>query len=80
MANPRSLSQSSTRHGTPLGTDGIANRSRPTVTIVAGMLQKAGLITYQRGQVTIKDREGLEAASCECYRVATELLQDVLRA
>jgi CRP-like cAMP-binding protein len=54
--------------------------ARPTVTIVAGTLQKAGLIMYQRGKVTIKDREGLEAASCECYRVATELLRDVLRA
>ncbi len=41
---------------------------RPSVTIAAGMLQQAGLITYHRGRVTIRDREGLEAASCECYR------------
>jgi len=46
--------------------------SRPSVTIVAGTLQKAGLIRYQRGQVTILDGDGLEAASCECYRTATE--------
>jgi CRP-like cAMP-binding protein len=48
--------------------------SRPTVTVVAGTLQKAGLITYHRGQVTILDREKLESASCECYRAATNLL------
>jgi CRP-like cAMP-binding protein len=53
--------------------------TRPTVTVVAGTLQKAGLITYHRGHVTIVDREGLEAASCECYRTATNLLQNVTR-
>jgi CRP-like cAMP-binding protein len=51
--------------------------SRPSVTIVAGTLQKAGLIRYQRGQVTILDGDGLEAASCECYRTATDLLRAV---
>jgi CRP-like cAMP-binding protein len=40
---------------------------RPGVTIVAGMLQKAGLIHYTRGRMAITDRLGLEAASCECY-------------
>ena len=42
--------------------------SRPTVTIVATTLQKAGLITYHRRHLTIVDRKGLEAASCECSR------------
>ena len=51
--------------------------SRPTVTVVAGTLQKAGLITYHRGQVKIVDGEKLEAASCECYRTATDLLNGV---
>ena len=41
--------------------------SRQAVTIVAGTLQKAGLITYKHGHVTILDRERLEEASCECY-------------
>ena len=40
---------------------------RPGVTIAAGMLQKAGLIQYARGRMTITDRLGLEVASCECY-------------
>jgi len=51
--------------------------SRPTVTVVAGTLQKAGLIKYHRGHVTIVDRENLEAASCECYQTVTELLKAV---
>jgi CRP-like cAMP-binding protein len=51
--------------------------SRPTVTVVAGTLQKAGLIKYRHGHVTIVDREHLEAASCECYRAATDLLTAV---
>jgi hypothetical protein len=51
--------------------------SRPTVTVVAGTLQKAGLITYHRGRVSILDRKKLEAASCECYRAATDLLKGV---
>jgi CRP-like cAMP-binding protein len=48
--------------------------ARPTVAVVAAKLQKAGLITYHRGQLTIVDREQLEAAACECYRAATNLL------
>jgi hypothetical protein len=45
---------------------------RPTVTVAAGMLQKAGLIEYTRGSIAIRDRAGLEAASCPCYRFVTE--------
>jgi CRP-like cAMP-binding protein len=41
--------------------------TRPTVSVVAGTLQKAGLITYVHGHMTILDRAGLEKASCECY-------------
>jgi CRP-like cAMP-binding protein len=51
--------------------------SRPTVTTVASTLQKAGLITYHRGHLTILDRKKLEAASCECYRTTTDLLRAV---
>ena len=40
---------------------------RATVTITAGLLQKAGLISYSRGRVQIKNRAGLEASACECY-------------
>lgn len=51
--------------------------TRPTVTVVAGVLQKAGLITYHRGRVVIVDRKRLESASCECYAAATSLLRAV---
>jgi hypothetical protein len=37
------------------------------VTVAAGVLQKAGLITYKRGHVKIEDRGGLVDAACECY-------------
>ena len=41
---------------------------RPTVTLVVGALEKAGLIVNgDRGAIKIADRKGLEAASCECY-------------
>jgi CRP-like cAMP-binding protein len=53
--------------------------SRPTVTVVAGTLQKAGLITYHRGRLTVVNRKDLEEASCECYRTATDLLKAVTR-
>ena len=51
--------------------------TRPTVTVVAGALQRADLIAYHRGHVTVVDRAGLERASCECYRTATDLLNGV---
>ena len=42
---------------------------RASVGMVAGTLQKAGLIRYSRGVITVLDRPGLEAAACECYRI-----------
>jgi CRP-like cAMP-binding protein len=53
--------------------------SRPSVTIVAGVLQKAGLIVYRRGRLAIVDREALEAASCECYGAVQELFASLRR-
>lgn len=42
---------------------------RPSVSVVASILQKAEPIRYTRGKIAILDRSGLEAATCECYRV-----------
>jgi CRP-like cAMP-binding protein len=41
---------------------------RAGVTVALGTLKAAGLIRNTHGQVTVVDRSGLEAASCECYR------------
>lgn len=41
---------------------------RQSVTLAARNLQNAGLIRYSRGKLRIPDRDGLELASCECYR------------
>jgi CRP-like cAMP-binding protein len=43
--------------------------SRPIVNTAARTLQRAGLIHYSRGSITITDRAGLEEASCECYAI-----------
>lgn len=42
---------------------------RPSISVAASTLQRAGLIRYSRGTVTILDRAGLEAAACECHRL-----------
>jgi|SRR5580658_6411178 CRP-like cAMP-binding protein len=42
---------------------------RSSVTVAAGMLQKAGLIAHTRGEVRIVDRRKLEEAACECYEI-----------
>ena len=43
--------------------------NRSTLTGAAGILQSNEIISYRRGRVSIRDRPGLERASCECYRV-----------
>jgi CRP-like cAMP-binding protein len=45
---------------------------RSSVSVVAAILQKAGLIRYHRGKMTLLDRKGLEAVSCECYRIVKD--------
>jgi hypothetical protein len=49
---------------------------RASVTVSAGILQKAGLISYTRGSVTILDRQKLEAAACDCYGIVQRQLRD----
>jgi CRP-like cAMP-binding protein len=48
---------------------------RASVTVAAGILQKAGLITYTRGSVKIENRLKLEDASCECYGIMLRQLK-----
>ena len=51
---------------------------RATVTVAAGVLQRAGFIRYSRGKISVEDREGLEAASCECYATVRQELDRLL--
>ncbi len=51
---------------------------RAGVTETAGELQRSGLIRYHHGELTIIDREGLEALACECYRIDHERFTHLL--
>jgi CRP-like cAMP-binding protein len=48
---------------------------RSSVTVAAGILQRAGLIAHTRGDVEIIDRKLLEEASCECYGIMQEQIR-----
>ena len=55
----------------PLTQEFISNMlgtRREGVSTAAAVLQRRGLIRYSRGHISILDRKGLEAFSCECYR------------
>jgi CRP-like cAMP-binding protein len=49
---------------------------RSSVTVAAGLLQKAGMITYSRGEVKIVDRQKLEEAACECYGIMRRRIKE----
>jgi CRP-like cAMP-binding protein len=51
---------------------------RVGVTNAAGLLQKRKLLSYSRGEITVLDRHGLEAASCTCYRTGKDMYERVL--
>jgi len=50
---------------------------RPTVSMTASMLKAGGLIRYTRGSVTVLDRQGMEASSCECYEIINRQLDKI---
>jgi CRP-like cAMP-binding protein len=53
--------------------------ARPSVTLAAGILQREGAISYERGVVTIVDRQRLESSACECYVVIANINNGTVR-
>tara|TARA_B110000438_G_scaffold280261_1_gene305365 strand:+ start:1130 stop:1903 length:774 start_codon:yes stop_codon:yes gene_type:complete len=51
---------------------------RSAVTIAAGCLQRQGIISYNRGQINILSRSGLENSSCQCYFSSVNAYQKTL--
>lgn len=52
---------------------------RVGVTMAAGALQHSGLIHYHRGEITVVDRAGLEAAACDCYAADQKAYRETIR-
>jgi CRP-like cAMP-binding protein len=51
---------------------------RPTITLIAASLQRAGLIHYHRGCMEIRHRGGLELAACECYQTISDRVRRLM--
>ena len=49
---------------------------RSSVTVAAGILQKAGIIANSRGDVKIVDRKKLQETTCECYGIMRRQISD----
>jgi len=49
---------------------------RSSVTVAAGLLQKAGMISYTRGNVTIVNRQRLQDTACDCYGIVHQQLKE----
>ncbi|MFA5628253.1 MAG: Crp/Fnr family transcriptional regulator [Thiohalomonadaceae bacterium] len=68
-------------NGLPVTQETIASAlgvRREGVTEAAGRYQRAGLICYHRGCITVLDRAGLEKQACECYRVVKKEVNRLL--
>ena len=48
---------------------------RPAVSLAASALQRAGIIRYKRGMITVLDRSALEEASCSCYHLGRDAFE-----
>ncbi len=57
---------------------GMLGVRREGITEAAGHLQRAGLISYRRGHITVTDRAGIETHVCECYSVLKKELSRLL--
>ena len=57
---------------------GMLGVRREGITEAAGNLQRAGIIQYRRGHITVLERSGLETRTCECYAVVKKELARLL--
>lgn len=57
---------------------GMLGVHRPSVSVVAGLFQQAGMIRYTRGHMEILDRARLEESACECYGLVRKQFQRLL--
>jgi CRP-like cAMP-binding protein len=57
---------------------GMLGVHRPSISVVAGLFQQAGMIRYTRGHMEILDRSRLEESACECYSVVRKQFQRLL--
>lgn len=65
----------------PITQDFLAARlgvKRPTVSLIANALQKAGLIHYHRGMVLILDRPRLEQLACDCFKITKAVYERIM--
>jgi CRP-like cAMP-binding protein len=51
---------------------------RVGITTAASALQRDGVIKYRRGEITVLDRGGLEAAACSCYEADRQTYAELL--
>ncbi len=58
----------------------MVGAKRPHITTAAGKLQKAGLISYHRGAISVLDRDGLQTAACDCYQIIKKNFDTCFRA
>ena len=53
--------------------------TRPTISLLMGTFEKAGIVAQERGAIIVVDRARLEEVSCECYRIIKEHYEEVQR-
>ena len=51
---------------------------RPSITVIAGILQRAGMIRYSKGSITVLDRSAIEATACDCYNTVQNRFKQLL--
>lgn len=72
--------QSQSFHLTHESLSQVLGTGRTGITMAASKLQRDGLIRYHRGEITILNRDGMEAISCDCYQITKDVLEHSVEA